>query len=109
MQEHKKNEYTFLNGNFIYFLNFSESFRELSSTTLHYVPKIVTDLCTMHQHNIINSSKTEKKISFNYFQGRQSVPKSGRSERDGERNFGVAPKNVLLKGYFCPTFWGGAE
>ena len=60
----------FLNGNFIYFLNFSESFRELSSTTLHYVPKIVTDLC-MHQHNIINSSKTENKfhliISHNQF------------------------------------------
>ena len=24
-----------------------------------------------------------------YLQGRQSVPKSGRSERGGERNFGV--------------------
>ena len=67
MQEHKKNEYTFLNGNFIYFLNFSESFRELSSTTLHYVPKIVTDLCTMHQHNIIDSSKTENKFHLKLF------------------------------------------
>ena len=44
-----------------------------------------------------------------YWQGRQSVPKSGRSEWGGERNFGVAPKNVLLKGYFCPNFRGGAE
>ena len=42
-------------------------------------------------------------------QGRQSVPKSGRSERGGERNFRVAPKNLLLKGYFCPNFRGGAE
>ena len=42
-------------------------------------------------------------------QGRQSVPKSGRSERGGERNFGVAPKNALLKGYFYPNFRGGAE
>ena len=42
-------------------------------------------------------------------QGRQSVPKSGRSERGGERNFGIAPRNVLLKGYFCPNFRGGAE
>ena len=49
------------------------------------------------------------RISIYYMQGRQSVPKSSRSERGGERNFGVAPKNVLLKGYFCPTFWGGAE
>ena len=42
-------------------------------------------------------------------QGRQSVPKSGRSERGGERNLGVAPMNVLLKGYFCSNFRGGAE
>ena len=53
-------------------------------------------------------------------QGRQSVPKSGRSERGGARNFGVyqtiAPKNLLFKGYFCPeqglsalNFRGGAE
>ena len=38
-----------------------------------------------------------------YTQGRQSVPKSGRSKRGEERNFGVAPKN------FCPNFQGGAE
>ena len=38
-----------------------------------------------------------------YTQGRQSVPKSGRSKRGEERNFGVAPKN------FCPNFRGGAE
>ena len=44
-----------------------------------------------------------------YIQERQLVPKSGRSEWGGERNFGVAPKNVLLKGYFCPNFRGGAE
>ena len=45
-----------------------------------------------------------------YIQERQLVPKSGRSEWDGERNFGVAPKNVsTLKGYFCPNFRGGAE
>ena len=56
---------------------------------------------------------THKKGTYSYlfahFQGRQSVLKSGRSERGGERNFGVAPKNVLLKGYFCPNFRGGAE
>ena len=55
-----------------------------------------------------------------YLQGRQSVPKSGRSERGGARNFGVyqtiAPKNLIYKGYFCSeqglsamNFWGGAE
>ena len=44
-----------------------------------------------------------------YIQERQLVPKSGRSEWDGERNFGVAPKNVLLKGYFCPNFRGRVE
>ena len=49
------------------------------------------------------------RISIYYMQGRQSVPKSSRSERGGERNFGVAPKNVLLKGYFYPNFRGGAE
>ena len=55
-------------------------------------------------------------IIYTHLQGRQSVPKSGRSERGGESNFGVAPKNVLLKGYFCPeqglsalNFRGGAE
>ena len=53
-------------------------------------------------------------------QGRQSVPKSGRSEGGRERNFGVyqtiAPKTLLLKGYFCLeqglpalNFRGGAE
>ena len=57
---------------------------------------------------------------FHYYQGRQSIPKSGRSEWGGERNFGVdqttAPKNLLLKGYFCLeqrlpalNFRGGAE
>ena len=66
-----------------------------------------------------------KSRAFNYkfkiiYQGRQSVPKSGRSERGGARNFGVyqttAPKNLLLKGYFCLeqglpalNFRGGAE
>ena len=55
-----------------------------------------------------------------HIQGRQSVPKSGRSERGGARNFVVyqtiAPKNLLFKGYFCPeqrlsamNFRGGAE
>ena len=59
-------------------------------------------------------------LGFKHFQGRQSVPKSGRSERGGARNFGVyqtiAPKNLLFKGYFCPeqglsamNFRGGAE
>ena len=56
-----------------------------------------------------------KSRAFNYkfkiiYQGRQSVPKSGRSERGGARNFGVyqttAPKNLLLKGYFCLEFSG---
>ena len=45
--------------------------------------------------------KLEKNLNV---QGRQSVPKSGRSEWGGERNFGVyqttAPKNLLLKGDF---------
>ena len=54
--------------------------------------------------------KLEKNLNV---QGRQSVPKSGRSERGGERNFGVyqttAPKNILLKGYFCLEFSGRAE
>ena len=40
-----------------------------------------------------------------YLQGRQSVPKSGRSERGGARNFVVyqtiAPKNLLLKVIFA--------
>ena len=43
---------------------------------------------------------------ISHIQGRQSVPKSGRSEWGGARNFGVyqttAPKKLLLKGYFCP-------
>ena len=47
--------------------------------------------------------------NWGYVQGRQSVPKSGRSEWGGERKFSVAPKNVLLKGYFYPNFRGGAE
>ena len=53
---------------------------------------------------------------YTYVQGRQSVLKSGRSEWGGKRNFRVAPKNALLKGYFCPkqglsalNFRGGAE
>ena len=54
--------------------------------------------------------KLEKNLNV---QGRQSVPKSGRSERSGARNFGVyqttAPKNILLKGYFCLEFSGRAE
>ena len=48
-------------------------------------------------------------FQIQYIQGRQSVPKSGRSERGGERNFEVAPMNVLLKGYFCSNLRGGAE
>ena len=61
--------------------------------------------------------KLEKNLNV---QGRQSVPKSGRSERGGARNFGVyqtiAPKNLLFKDHFCPeqglsamNFQGGAE
>ena len=44
-------------------------------------------------------------LGFKHFQGRQSVPKSGRSERGEARNFRIyqtiAPKNLLFKGYFC--------
>ena len=50
-----------------------------------------------------------RNVSIQNKQGRQLVPKSGRSEWGGERNFGVAPKNVLLKGYFCPNFRGRVE
>ena len=48
-------------------------------------------------------------FQIQYIQGRQLVPKSGRSEWGGERKFSVAPKNVLLKGYIYPNFRGGAE
>ena len=55
-------------------------------------------------------------MCYKHVQGRQSVLKSGRSEWGGKRNFRVAPKNALLKGYFCPkqglsalNFRGGAE
>ena len=57
---------------------------------------------------------------ISHIQGRQSVPKGGRSEWGGARNLGVyqttAPKKLLLKGYFCSkqglsalNFQGGAE
>ena len=43
---------------------------------------------------------------ISHIQGRQSVPKTGRSEWGGARNLGVyqttACKKLLLKGYFCP-------
>ena len=49
-------------------------------------------------------------ILINNPQGRQLVPKSGRSERGRKRNFGVyqttAPNNLLLKGYFYLEFSG---
>ena len=43
-----------------------------------------------------------------YYQGRQSVPKIGRSEWGGASNFEVyqktAPKNLFMKGYFGHEF-----
>ena len=59
--------------------------------------------------NILKLLRMRKSRAFNYkfkiiYQGRQSVPKSGRSEGGRERNFGVyqtiAPKNLLLKVIF---------
>ena len=52
-----------------------------------------------------------KSRAFNYkfkiiYQGRQSVPKSGRSERGGARNFGVYQTTSPWTGAFCLEILG---
>ena len=62
------------------------------------------ELAIQNSKEVQHKMKNENLLLIKSIQGRQSVPKSGRSERGRKRNFWVfqttAPKNPLLKGYF---------